>query len=144
MLEKEVQTCYLDNNHIPHLGEIIVTSGGLLRELILTSFSHFPRRISTMATEVMVSQFRITPFQGKKHHAPRMFRGKEFPLDLDFLKIRSIVKPDLAPVYRNWKEQFHQFMKQTERSGHHHHTGPHRHKGRHHAATTLHQQEHIA
>lgn len=124
ILEEELQKKYLDKGHTPHLGEIISTISDIHRTFILSSFSHFPRRISAIMAYILSTQYRLIPLKNKKVHYPRLFRIKEFPLALRLLKIRASVHHNLQTAYINIRENFRQFLRNEEKKAHtkKHHT----------------------
>ena len=119
LLETELHTHFLSQNKTPHLGEVIHITGGLIRDLILPSFYHFPRRIAALMSYVLTTQYRLTPFKQKRTHPIRLFRTREFPLALRLLKIRAIVNPTWQETYINWRENYRHFLRHED---HHPHT----------------------
>jgi poly(A) polymerase len=119
ILEQELKTKYLDRHLIPHFGEIMMLTGSVIQGIVTSSFSHFPRRISSLMGFILSMQYRLTPLAGRRHQALRLFRSKEFPLALRFLKIRGKVDPKLMELYDSWKEQFKQHSLPGERQRHH-------------------------
>lgn len=136
MLEKEIQDQYLEKQLIPHLGEVMMLATSVIRDLVTSSFSHFPRRISSTMTFILANQYRLTPLTEKKHHRPKLFRSKEFGLALDFLKIRASVDENLKEAYQVWKEFFKQHDRHGERKRHHPHSPPPHHRERHNHASS--------
>lgn len=125
ILEHEVKKHFTEKDLIPHLSDIITLSTEVVRHFASSSFSHFPRRISTAMSFIIATQYRLTPLNLKKNTKPKLIRNKEFALALGFLKIRAIAYPELMPTYTIWKDLY----RLNDRRGHHH--GPqHRHAGR--------------
>lgn len=113
IFEQEIKIKYLDKNEIPHLGDITLLANSLIHGFVTSSFSHFPRRISSTMSFILSTQYRLTPINGKRHPRPKFVRNKEFGLALTFLKLRSLINPSLLDTYKYWKE----IMRQSE---HHH------------------------
>lgn len=129
ILETEIRKQFSDKDLIPTVSDIVNTSSAVVRDFVMSSFSHFPRRISTAMNFIITTQFRLTPLSLKKNTKPKLLRNKEFALALGFLKIRAIAFPELMPTYVTWKDLYRSFDRQGDRRGHHH--GPqHRHAGR--------------
>lgn len=128
MLEKELDKQYLSKKHIPHIGEITLVTSSLIKEVLIHSFSHFPRRITSLMVSILVSQYRLTPLSGKRHYREKLFRHKDFDLALKFLKIRALVNENLVEIYVSIREQYRQFIKQ---GGHRHHHSHHHHRHSH-------------
>lgn len=124
ILQQEIHSQYLSKNYIPHIGEILALTSSIIKGVIISSFSHFPRRISSTVGYILSLQYRMTPLAGKKHIRPKLFHHKEFILALNFFKIRAMVNPELQDDYNNWKNLHKQIEKQSERRGRHHHPSP--------------------
>lgn len=124
IVESELRSRYLETGETPHLGDILLLTQQVTDAVMTSSFSHFPRRISTTMNLILAIQWRMTPFSGKKRHQPKMMRTKEFALALQFLKLRSLVDPLLEPLYRSWKEAYLEQKRQSERLGHQRHPPP--------------------
>lgn len=107
ILEHEIKIKFLEKNRIPHLGDVMMLSNELIKGFVTSSFSHFPRRISSTMSFILAMQYKLTPLSGKRHPRPKLVRNKEFSLALTFLKLRSLINPDLLDTYRFWKEIVH-------------------------------------
>lgn len=105
-----------------HLGDILGITSAQIRDTILASFYHFPRRISGIMSYVLSMQYRLTPLKAKKQHPSRLFRIREFPMALRLLKIRAMVNPELQNTYISWRENFRNFLRQEEHHTHRHRT----------------------
>lgn len=119
ILEKEIEKQYLSKKKIPHIGEITILASNLIKDVLIKSFSHFPRRISAIVISILVAQYRITPLSGKRHYRERMFRHKEFELALKFLKIRALVNENLVETYTSIRNQYRQFVRHGDHRKHH-------------------------
>lgn len=119
ILEKEIEKQYLSNNTIPHIGQITVLASAISKEILSKSFSHFPRRISSAAILILVTQYRLTPLTSKRHFRERIFRYKDFDLALKFLKLRALVDEKLVDTYTSIRNQYYQFLKHGEHKHHH-------------------------
>lgn len=123
ILEREIDQVYLNQGKIPHYGEILMVTSSLIKGLVISSFAHFPKRLSSEAAFILSSQYRLIPPAGKRHLRTKLPHNKEFDLSLRFLKIRSLVDPGLAEAYENWALR-RQAERQAERHGHKPHPGP--------------------
>lgn len=108
VLEKEIESQFLKNNQIPHIGDVLLTTNALISAFVTTSFSHFPRRLSTTMGFILSNQYRLTPLSGKRHPKHKLMRNKEFGLSLRFLKIRALLDAELMDNYSSWNEMYHQ------------------------------------
>ncbi len=113
LLEEELNTKFLSQNHIPHIGEITLATTSLIKELLIHAFSHFPRRITSTMVSILVAQYRITPLSGKRHYREKLFRHKDFDLALKFLKLRALVDVQYVEIYTSIRNQY----RQMDRSG---------------------------
>ncbi len=127
MLEKEIHDQYQRNGTTPHFGEILMLTGSLIKGVLTSSFSHFPKRLSMMMSFILSTQYRLTPLSGKRVQRPKLLHNREFEFALKFLKIRSLVDQQLADDYEWWQHLNRQIERQHERRGHHPHEAPHRH-----------------
>lgn len=137
MLEYELEKQYLSKDHIPHIGEITLVSSSLVKSVLVQAFSHFPRRISSLALAIMVAQYRLTPLSGKRHYREKLFYHKDFEPALVFFKLRAMVDENLVETYTSIRNQYRQLMHQGERK---HHPPPVKHhrvhrRGSSHAAS---------
>lgn len=116
ILETEIHNHYLSKEQVPHIADVMELTSHVIKAVLSTSFSHFPRRISTTAAYIMTTQYRLTPFSGKKHPRPKLMRMHEFDLALKFLKIRALVNGKWMDDYNYWKSVHRQLE---------HHRPPH-------------------
>lgn len=126
LLEDEVLRQSKENQRTLPLGEILGMTSTLVRETILSSFSHFPRRITATMNYILSTQYRLTPLKSKRHHTIRLFRVREFPMALRLLKIRAIINPKLQEIYIHWRESYREFIRHEDRHSHRHRTLPER------------------
>jgi len=104
ILEHEMRTQFLEKDQIPHLGEIMMLSNSLINGFVTSSFSHFPKRLSSTMSFILAMQYKLTPLSGKRHPKPKLVRNKEFNLALTFLKLRSLINSELLDTYGFWKD----------------------------------------
>lgn len=105
LLQKRIQTQYLDRNRHPHLGEIQMQAQELIGE-IFRPFFHIPRRLRLGIISILTSQYRLTPILKKKGRRPRIPNDPDFPLALKFLEIRSSLEPGLQKIWEEWNEAY--------------------------------------
>lgn len=127
ILETELQSRYLNKGVVPHIGDITLLTSDLIKAVVITSFSHYPRRISSEAGFILTTQYRLTPLTGKRHLRPKLFHMKEFILALMFLKIRAMVDAKYIEEYESWKNLYRQQEKVSGRGHHHSHSNKHSH-----------------
>lgn len=107
IFEKEVRQTQLKEDLPLHLGDITLHAQKLIHEVVTTSFSRFPNRLSSIMTQVMIDQFRLTPLNPKKGGSKNRFvESRDFPEALKLLKIRSLFHPELKETYSVWIESF--------------------------------------
>lgn len=91
---------------ILHLGEIHTLVYEAIREILISSFPHFPRRIAAIAAQTITNQYRLVPLSGKKPHPGRTLRSRDFPEALLLLKVRSDVDESLKTLFEEWRDQY--------------------------------------
>lgn len=126
ILEKEIQLVFLDRGKIPHYGDILTVTSSLIKGFIISSFAHFPKRLSAEAGYILSMQYRLNPPSGKKNPRTRLSHNKEFEHVLKFLKIRSHADSSLIESYEWWNNLRKQ-SERHERHGHKPHPGPNHH-----------------
>lgn len=125
ILENEIRISYLQDNNIPNFGQILMLTTSLIKAIFSSSFSHFPRRIGTLMTYILTTQYRLTPLTGKRHLRSKLLHNKEFEYALKFLKIRAFNDKRHMDTYEWWHHLYRQEQKPAERRGHHPHPPPH-------------------
>lgn len=102
ILHREVEVKHLNCHEIPTFGQILLLSESIIKGVVTSSFSHFPKRLSMIANFILASQYRLTPLAGKKNPRAKMLFSHDFPLALDFLKLRAAVDPTLQETLSWW------------------------------------------
>lgn len=120
ILDHELKVRYLDNGKVPHLGEVMMTASAVIKKFVISSFSHLPRKLSTITTAIMTMQYRLTPLSGKQSIRHKSLSMKEFPEALQFLKMRAALDPDLLKPYKSWNNAWRQHLKRGVQQKHHH------------------------
>jgi poly(A) polymerase len=114
ILESEIEKQYISQNKVPHIGDITLLGSSIIKDFLLHSFSHFPRRITSLMLSIMVSQYRLIPLSGKKHYREKLFKQKDFELALQFLRLRALVDEKYAETYISIRDQFRQFTRSSD------------------------------
>lgn len=127
LLEDSVRKEAKEQNRTPHQGEILNLTYNLLRDLMVSSFSHFPKRIQAIAAYILTNQFRFSATITRKQHPVRMFRLREFPMALRLLKLRALVFPQLKETYLAWRDHYKSYLSHEEQR-HTPHASPRKHK----------------
>lgn len=121
ILRHEIKRQFLDKGQSPHIGDIMILSSAIIKGFVTSSFSHFPRRMSATIGYILATQYRFTPLSGRTHHKPKIFHHKEFPLALQFYKLRSLIESDVIEDYTTWRRLYRQHSKHKRPSPSHHH-----------------------
>jgi poly(A) polymerase len=117
IFEKELKAAQASSEQPLHLGEITLAVHKLIHEVVTTSFSRFPKRLSALMSQVMINQFRLTPLIPKKGGFKwRFIESRDFPDALKLLKIRSLLQPELKEIYAKWMEAFKEKAHKGERA----------------------------
>lgn len=118
ILERELHSAYISKGNSPHMGEIMLLTASLIKGVVTSSFSHFPRRLSSTMGFILATQYRLTPMSGRRHPKPKLMHNKEFEFALQFLKLRSWVNDTLSDAYTWWKNSYYQMNKHHEHRPH--------------------------
>ncbi len=121
ILEQEIKKQFLDKGKTPHITDIILLTGAIVQGFVTSSFATFTKRMTAGVGFILSTQYRFTPFSGKRHPQPRLIRCKEFPMALQFLRLRAMDDPKLADTYETWKN----LSQRPAKQGSHHHPRPH-------------------
>lgn len=120
ILDAELRDLQSKKGSPPHLGEVVTTACTLMKKFVLSSFSHFPRKLSTLAASIMTIQYRITPLSGKQSIRHKSLSMKEFSEALQFLKMRAVLDPHLLKSYKVWNNAWRQHLKRGVHQKHRH------------------------
>ena len=120
IVERAIYSAYLKDQHIPHYGDIMTVTSSVIKGVLTTSFSNFPKRLSAEVGYILLTQYRLTPLNNKRQQRARLFHNKEFDLALKFLKIRALANNELMEIYEWWNHQ-----KQIAETHSEHHRQPH-------------------
>jgi poly(A) polymerase len=105
LMEQHLKTQFIDREKIPHLGDIY-REAGLLIDTIFHTFLKLPRRLKIRTMSILISQYRITPFQKKKNPKIRIPRAPEFHLALQFFNLRCRLEPGLQEIHDQWNDVY--------------------------------------
>lgn len=105
ILEKKIQSHYLEKDKIPHFGEIFSLTKELITEMLVHPFPRFPRWMRETIAFILNAQFRFTPLDPKKKSRKFKIMGhKKYPLALRFLGLRSYVDDRCAKEYSKMRQ----------------------------------------
>lgn len=104
LLERRIQTEYIDQDKTPHLGEIYALTKNLIHETLVEPFPRFPRWMRETIAFILNAQYRFTPLDPKKRSRKFKLMGhKKFPLALRFLGLRSSIDDRCAQEYSKFR-----------------------------------------
>ena len=107
MLQAHLDTHFIQRGKVPHLGEIHQEAHHTIDD-IFKPFFLLSRRISAALVTILTAQYRLTPFEKRKSHRLRIPNDPDFPLALQFLKIRSCLEPGFQKIWEEWDAQLSQ------------------------------------
>ena len=122
VLEELIHKEYLSKNETPNIGDITVLTSHVIKDLLYSAFSHFPKRITATTAFILATQYRLTPLSGKRSIRHRLMHLKEFELALKFLKVRALAFEKHMDDYEYWKKIYRQQMTQGDGHRNHHHS----------------------
>ncbi|GAB4236815.1 MAG: polynucleotide adenylyltransferase PcnB [Chlamydiales bacterium] len=108
IFEGEVEKQYTSKGIVPHLGQVHELALSLMHGLATSSFTHFPRRLNTLISYVLTTQYRLTPLSNRRFNKMKLLRSSDFRFALAFLKLRSYVNPKLSDIYEQWRTLYYQ------------------------------------
>ncbi len=120
ILETELLSHHPNQDKPASIQQILSLTSAVIQAVLITSFSHFPRRISATVGYILTTQFRLTPLSGKRHPRPKLMKMKEFELALLFLKLRATINDQYKSDYTFWRNLHRQNEQRGERQIHHH------------------------
>lgn len=103
LMEKRIQTRYIDRKRVPHLGEISMEAMDQIDEIFLPFF-HLSRRIKGSLVSILTSQYRLTPIEKKKGSRIRIPNDPEFLEALHFFEIRCALEPAFQSTWEKWSQ----------------------------------------
>jgi len=120
LVDQALKKKFIDKDKVPHLGDVMMTTSSVIKEFVLTSFSHLPKKLSTVASAIIAMQYRLTPLSGKQSIRHKSLSMKEFPDALHFLKMRAALDPELLKPFKAWNNAWRQHLKKGVQQKHHH------------------------
>lgn len=111
LLKRHLQVHFIERNRQPNLGDIQQESAFLLHQAFDVTFT-VPRCLRAQTLQVLIAQYRITPFQKKKWGKIHIPRIPEFKWALDFFKLRTCLEPGLQEIYAMWEEAYQKVIDQ--------------------------------
>lgn len=84
-----------------HLGDIFQEALSFIHNMF-SPVIYVPKRISAKMVSILTTQFRFTPLSEQKNQSSRVPKLPDLGHALEFLRIRSLLDPSLAPVYTEW------------------------------------------
>ncbi len=102
LVEKRIQTRYIDREKIPHLGEIAKEVIEQINEIFLPFFQ-LSRRMKGCLVSILTSQYRLTPIEKRKGRRIRVPKDPEFAQALEFFELRAALEPALQSTWEEWK-----------------------------------------
>lgn len=113
ILQREIEYQFIKKDAPPSLGDLFFLSHTLIKGFVTTSFPHFPRRLRTALNFIIDAQFRLIPIPHNRMKREKILFHEDFPLALEFLKIRSMANEELIESYSIWKQQYKQHAKRN-------------------------------
>ncbi|MEX1012539.1 MAG: polynucleotide adenylyltransferase PcnB [Waddliaceae bacterium] len=102
----------------PTLGDVILEISSLIRDVVSSTFSHFPRRMAAQVSYILSTQYKLTPISKKRNMRKKMLTNREFVDALQFLKVRALANRELQDDYDSWKNFHHKNTQIHKRKKH--------------------------
>lgn len=90
----------------PHLGQIQNWTLDIIQQ-IFHPFLSLPRKLRSDLTNIIYSQYRLTPVNPKLGKRRRLPKTPNFYLAMQFLNLRYRLNPTLKEPWEKWSELFH-------------------------------------
>lgn len=103
ILEKRIETRFVDREKTPHLGEIYAEVQQQIDE-VFNPFLNLPRRMRISLCSILTSQYRFTPIDKKKKQRIRIPSDPDFANALKFFEVRACVEPGLQQTWEEWSQ----------------------------------------
>lgn len=104
ILEKKIQSQFIEQDKMPHLGEIFGLTRDLIHDTLVLPFPRFPRWMRETIAFILNAQFRLTPLDPKKKARKfKLLNHKKFSLALRFLGLRAHLDDRCAREYAKIK-----------------------------------------
>ena len=118
ILNKKIEELEREKGQTCHMGDVIFLTNGLIQEIMMTSFIHFPKRMSALISYILSTQMRLHVKSGKQHFRLRMLKNRDFPLALKLFQIRALANKNLFDEYIHWQKlhQTHELQHKKTRS----------------------------
>ncbi len=105
LLEKHIQTHYIDRKNPVHLGEVQSAASHMI-STVFHPFFHLPRRIQRKMIDLLTSQYRMTPINHQRNRTIRVPKIPDFYWAIQFLEIRARIDPSLQKIQQQWQEAY--------------------------------------
>jgi poly(A) polymerase len=106
IVDRELQRQFFGRNLTPKMGDIVGLINSIVRGVITSSSSHFPRRVSASMEYILAMQYRLTLVKYHRLHRPRFLQHLEFPWSLELLSIRAEIQPHFQSICQHWKQVY--------------------------------------
>ena len=94
--------------------DIMEISYALFKGINAASFCHFPKKLFFLSQHICSMQYRLAPLEGPPRFKGRFTHSNDFNFALQFLDLRSRVKPELRSIYDEWKKNHKEKSNVTE------------------------------
>ncbi|MEN9343864.1 MAG: poly(A) polymerase [Chlamydiota bacterium] len=101
LFDKRIKSKYADHEPTPHLGKLSEEAGNFIHELFLP-FLQLSRKMKCSLLSILVSQYRFTPLQKKKHRRLHVPQDPDFSLALQFFQLRASLEPAFQILVEQW------------------------------------------
>jgi poly(A) polymerase len=103
ILEQKIQADEEKRGKKCQIGDVIFLANGLIKEVVMTSFAHFPKKITAVISYILSTQSRLHVTLGKQHFRLKILHNHDFVHALKLFQIRAIANKDLFDEYNHWQ-----------------------------------------
>lgn len=105
LVEKVIEVNFKDKS--PTLQDLHHICANTVHELFVEVHPRFTRRLCHNILFILDAQFRLTPITKRPVRLERLSKLAEFPLAIQFFRLRTLVDSELATSYEEWKRFEH-------------------------------------
>ncbi len=103
LLDKALKVHFLDKGKVPSLSVIHGLCADLIQDAFVDIYPRFTRRLCYTALFILDAQYRMTPLTKRKIAGDRLTKHPDYRPAVQFLRIRSLVNPELRESYETWR-----------------------------------------
>ncbi|MGR3951473.1 MAG: polynucleotide adenylyltransferase PcnB [Chlamydia sp.] len=106
LFENTILEATREQKHALRMGHVIHLIDLSLQEFVRGTFPHFPKKVLTQVSTLLIHQFRLTPLKGSPKFSLHFPSKEEFKNALCLLSLRASIDHELIPLWNAWKHEY--------------------------------------